>query len=240
MNEPLIDVTGHRQRRRREIRRRRLRRVGVVAGILAVVAGVAWLVWWSPFLAVQEVRVEGNQIVTAEAVVSAAAVPENRPLARIDTTGTAARVGVLPPVARADVERTWPNTITIKITERTVRLAVPNGPAFDWVDAAGVVFNTTPTRPDGVMLGEGANNDPKILAGVVKVVNALPPKLAEQARRISASSVDSITVHLADGSRVVWGSAEDSDLKAQVISVLIDTKATVYDVSSPTHPTTRQ
>lgn len=101
--------------------------------------------WWSPFLAVQEVRVEGNQIVTAEAVVSAAAVPENRPLARIDTTGTAARVGVLPPVARAGVERTWPNTITIKITERTVRLAVPTAPrSTGWTPRAW--FSTRPRR----------------------------------------------------------------------------------------------
>ena len=40
-----------------------------------------------------------------------------------------------------------------------------------------------------------------------------------------------------DNARVVWGSADQSALKAQVIVPLLQQKGTVYDVSAPSNPT---
>jgi cell division protein FtsQ len=39
--------------------------------------------------------------------------------------------------------------------------------------------------------------------------------------------------------KVVWGSADDSGRKAEVLSVLMHRKAQVYDVSAPDLPVTK-
>ena len=45
---------------------------------------------------------------------------------------------------------------------------------------------------------------------------------------------------LKDGRTVVWGSAEESDTKAEVLATLLATvQAQTYDVSVPSKPTTR-
>lgn len=239
MSEPLVDVTGRRLRRQREARLRLLRRVGVVIAVLALIGGVVWVFHGSTLLVVRTVSVTGNRLVPADQVVAAAAVPEGTPLVRLDVEGTAARVGELPAVGRATVERTWPSTVTIRVTERDVRLVVAREGAYDWVDEAGVVFHRTLERPEGAMLAEAALDDASVLAGMVAVAHALPAKVRERAGSITAETADSITVRLTDGSQVVWGSSESSDLKAQVVATLLEVKAGVYDVSSPTHPTTR-
>ena len=58
-------------------------------------------------------------------------------------------------------------------------------------------------------------------------------------RSISAASPDSITLNLGSGVKVVWGSSDDSERKAEVLSVLMRRKATVYDVSAPDLPVTK-
>ena len=53
-------------------------------------------------------------------------------------------------------------------------------------------------------------------------------------------SVDRITLTLTEGRTLVWGSAEESELKSQVAAALFaSTEAEVYDVSAPRHPTTK-
>ena len=51
--------------------------------------------------------------------------------------------------------------------------------------------------------------------------------------------MDSITLTLADGRSVRWGSADESQRKVQVLAILLKQKASVYDVSGPEQPTTR-
>jgi cell division protein FtsQ len=60
-----------------------------------------------------------------------------------------------------------------------------------------------------------------------------------QTRRVRAQSMDSITLTLADGRSVRWGSADESQRKVQVLAILLKQKASVYDVSVPEQPTTR-
>ena len=71
-------------------------------------------------------------------------------------------------------------------------------------------------------------------------VSALPEDLAPRVDFVSVASVDRIELALRDGRTVVWGSAEDSERKAEVLAVLLQQDARVYDVSVPATPTTRQ
>jgi cell division protein FtsQ len=61
----------------------------------------------------------------------------------------------------------------------------------------------------------------------------------------SAASVDAVELKLVDGKTVVWGNAEDRELKAKALEALLKMPAdpkvpvSVYDVSVPRHPFTK-
>ena len=106
-------------------------------------------------------------------------------------------------------------------------------------DADGVVFHEGEKPAQGAVTAQVATSDQRLLKDVATVVSAVVPLLGERITLLQASAVDQIQVQLSDGDTVVWGSAEQSQLKAQVLSVLLSQEASVYDVSAPHAPTTR-
>ena len=112
------------QRRRRERRIRRIRRALIVVLVVALLAAAGWLVGFSSVLATERVAVSGTRLLTVDGVKTAAAVPIGLPLARQDTTAIAERVASLAPVDTVTVDRSWPNTVSIKVVERTPLVAV--------------------------------------------------------------------------------------------------------------------
>lgn len=240
MTEPLVDVTGARRRRLQARRRRRLKRAALAVGVSAVIGALAWVVWGSPWLLARQVDVRGATLLTPQQVIEAAHVPLGTPLASMDTAAIEQRVtAALPAAASARASRSWPGTVVVDVTERTPILAVPLGGEFLWVSGDGVIFHRTPAPPEGVLVAGGQVTDNETIAGLAKVAAALPPEVKQSAKTIVASTRDSVEISLADGRRIMWGSDEDSDLKARVIVPLLQVKAREYDVSAPTHPTTR-
>lgn len=240
MTEPLVDVTGARRRRARARLRRRLGLAGVALGVLAVVAGLLWVVYASPLLAAQQVEVEGASVIPTDEVVAAAAVPLGTPLAAIDTTAIQDRVREhLPAIAEVKASRVWPSTIRLEVTEWAPKIVLELPGAWVWVSGDGQSFHTTAERPEGVMVARGNLADENVLTTLAAVADALPPQVRAEADHIDAATVDSVTITLKDKRRIVWGSAEDADLKASVLVPLLSVGAKEYDVSAPTHPTTR-
>ena len=227
------------QVRRHQTRRRRLRR-GIVIGIVAVIAlSLSWIVFFSPVLAVRQVAVEGVSLITADDVSAAAAVPEGTPMIRVGQSVVAQRVtSALPEVEKVAVSRRWPGTLVIHVTERTIVFQVVDAGGFGWVSADGTVFHVSPDAQPVPTVTVGVEG-PKMLSDVATVVTALPDSLAPFVASIIAPTADSITLQLTDGRQIVWGSAEQSDLKAQVIVPLLTVPGTVYDVSAPSNPAVR-
>ncbi len=213
---------------------------GVAAGVLALVGGVLWLVFASPWLAAREVRVVGNTLVPADQVLTAAAVPLGTSLAGLDTHAIEERVRAqVPAVREVTASRVLPATVELAITEWQPRIVVEVPGSWVWISGDGQAFHTTPERPEGVMVAQGNLADENILTTLAAVAGDLPPEVGGQADHIAAATVDSVTVTLKDGRRIVWGSAEDAELKASVVVPLLTVTAKEYDVSAPTHPTTR-
>ena len=74
------------------------------------------------------------------------------------------------------------------------------------------------------------------------MVRSLPAEVRTQLTRATAATADDVRLELAGGASVVWGSAEDSALKADVLARLMraappDT-VSAYDVSAPRSPVT--
>ena len=228
-----------RRRRRQKLRRWRpaiLAGVGVLFVCLAVYA-----VWFSSWVTVREVEVSGNTTLPTARIERVAAAPEGRPLARVDLAAIQARVEAIPAVRSATVSRSWPHTVHVEIVERTPVAVVNRGNGLQAVDVEGVLFGSYPTRPAGLPL---VITEPDVkadaLAEAAKVIGALRPDIAERVRYIDVQSIDAITLETGDRRTVIWGSASDSEQKAEVLAVLLDKKnVEKIDVSVPGRPTTR-
>jgi cell division protein FtsQ len=212
-----------------------------VGGLVVVLGGTAvWLFYFSSALAVSGVRVNGLDTVPLVTITQAAEVPLGEPLVKIDLSAIANRVRAVPAVADAQVTRAWPHQLVILVTERVPVVVVTDGSQFELVDATGTSFRSVPTRPARLpeALVVGPRRDVTIRS-VVTASAALPVALRAEVGSISATSPDSITLNLSSGVKVVWGSADDSGRKAEVLTVLMHRKAKVYDVSAPDLPVTK-
>lgn len=226
------------QKRRRE-RRRRILGWGGGAGILLLIGFLVWLLTLSPVFRVRDVIVSGTDLLTTEAVLKAAVVPGNRPMFGLDTNAIAERVRELTVVRDVTVERDFPETIAIHVVERDLVYQRVDGNTLEWVDADGVVFETSKAPMDGAVQAVTANNDTRLLRDVATVVSHIPDELLPRVQRVQAQAVDRITLELDDDGVVMWGSAEQSDLKADVLVALLPVNAQHYDVSAPDYPTTK-
>jgi len=198
-----------------------------------------WLVSFSSVFAATEVKVSGVSLLSEQQVIDTAAVELGKPLANQDTDAIRERVAGLAPVAEVSVERRFPHTIEITVTERTLAYAWMDEGVTRWVDADGVVFHEGGETAQGTVKANIAAPDQRLLKDVATVVSAVVPVLGDRITLLQASAVDRIEIQLSDGDTVVWGSAEQSQVKAQVLSVLLSQDASVYDVSAPHAPTTR-
>lgn len=227
-----------------EQRRRRNRRklLGAVVGVLVLLLGGlgVWLLWFSDALAAKDVQVRGTTLLDEQQVVEVAAVPLGKPLVSVDLQQVQERVKDLVQVAAVEVSRDYPSTVTINVTERSMVYQRVVGERYEWVDARGVVFHTTDVPQAGRVIANTSGDDPRLLADVATVVKHLPDSVSARVVELDARGVDEIVITLTDGDTVAWGSADESELKAEVLEVLLEqVEADVYDVSAPAYPTTR-
>jgi cell division protein FtsQ len=227
-------------RRRWRQRLRRLRPFLYAALVLVLVGAGAWLLLFSSVLTVRDVAVTGNRTVSAVRVESVAKAPMGHQLARADLDAIRARVETIPAVKSVSISRSWPHTIAIEVTERTPVAVVDRGAGLQAVDDAGVLFGSYARKPDDLPLVETAPGvKSETLAEAARVVTSLRPDILALVERLEVESVDRIRLRLTDGRTVMWGSAEESAQKAEVLAVLLERDAREIDVSVPGRPTTR-
>jgi cell division protein FtsQ len=242
---PPIDRATRRSRRRfarRQWRRRWLawRYLLVVVVVLAALGGGVWAVGYSTWLGVETIDVSGAQTVDAAEIRTRSGIDAGEPLVRIDLAAAERRIGALAVVRSVDVTRQWPNGVLISIEERVPIAVVEIGGRLRGMDADGVVFRDYKKAPPGlphVVTSVGTTS--AALQEAAKVISALPEDLTLIVDHVQVDTVDEISLVLKDGRTVVWGSADESDTKADVLATLLATvQAQVYDVSVPAKPTT--
>lgn len=235
-----MESSGSQLARRRWTRRlRRWRPWLILSAVLAALGAFGWIVLFSSWLGVDTVQVEGVMTTPDDEVMRAAQITAGTPLARVDVGALEERVEAIPTVAAATVTRSWPHTLVIEVTDRRPVAAVFRDDSWRLMDATGVIYVATPERDPALPIVEidGAP-PPQTLAEVAAALGALPDDVLAATRRVRAASMDSITLLLNHGRRVVWGSAALSHQKATVLSALLDTRARTIDVSIPSHPAT--
>ena len=214
----------------------------LLATVLLVIVGVglALILYFTPAMSARNIVVVGTGVVTREEVLDVARVRTGTPLLQINTGQVADRVATIRRVASARVQRQYPSALRITIEER-VPVAVkdfPDGPHL--FDHDGVDFATAPPPPGLPYLDvdNPGPNDPATKVAM-QVLTALRPEVAGQVGRVAAPSVASITLTLADGRVVIWGTADRTEEKAEKLAALLTQPGHTYDVSSPDLPTVK-
>ncbi|MFI1433447.1 cell division protein FtsQ/DivIB [Streptomyces lydicus] len=226
------------------------RRGLIIITVCAVLLGTfgAWAFYASDWLRLERVRATGTSVLTPREVVAAADAPINAPLISVDTDALAHRLRArLPRIKSVDVERSWPHTIGLKVTERTPELVMRASGKFVEVDAEGVRFATVTAAPKGVPLLEMAvSHAPspdrfgadRLRRAAVEVAQDLPPAVRKDVRKVRVRSYDSVTLELAGGRTIAWGSSEQGAEKAKVLTALLKAArdARHFDISVPSAP----
>jgi cell division protein FtsQ len=203
---------------------------------LAVALALALLVWLVAFtsaLGVRSVKVVGARTLTAEQVRAAAGIRPGAPLARLDLDAVSSRLRAVAPIRTVTVSRSYPSTVTIRITERTaVGYRPVDGGQVLLVDRDNVAFRSVKAAPAGLprllVTGSGAPS-----AAAARVAGTLPSAISKTLASISAPSEESITLTLRDGRTVLWGGVDRSADKARLLTVLLGQPGRYFDLSDP-------
>lgn len=227
---------------RRFTERSRRRRAVWLVALSAIAALVAFVLVgsFSPLMALKNIEVQGASRVSPEAVADSLAGQLGRPLTLVDHEEVEKSLSAFTLIRSYSTQNSPPNTLIVRIVERTPVALVSVAGRYELVDSAGVVIETSDKRSPGYALikAPGKDSSDPGFQTAVEVLSALPQGLREQVDTVSAHTRDDVTLKLTKGGPlVVWGSAADTEFKAAVLSQLIDNtnpkKVKEYDVSSP-------
>lgn len=216
------------------------RTLGLFAGAaLAVIVLVGvYLAGWSSMMGVDQVKVTGAEELPADQLVATSGITAGTPMMRVDLRAAEARLSDLPQIASADVRRVWPRTVVITVSERGLVAMQKTANGWELLDANGSPFAVAADKPKDLPTVK-QSPDAATNTAMLRALAGMSADVRSQVLSVSAQSPNSIRLTLRSNDAVVnWGSAEDSELKSDVLAVLMSTDAGWIDVSNPRTPTT--
>ncbi len=239
-------------------RARKMAYTAIVLGLVAVLYVV--LVFFSPLLATRTITVKGASLLETAQVEQKLESLRGVPLTRIDEKQVRELIGQENVIRSVQVESRPPHELVVTLKERAAIAIIKKGDTYHTVDSDGVTLVESTKEPStSVPLVRFGGDDPQTSAEfrtISEALSAMPSDLLAQVKEASASSTSSITFTLRDNATVQWGTAQESELKAQVLLSLRQAvarraqedessndgsvqKVSVYDVSAPRLPVTR-
>ena len=118
-----------------------------VAGVTVAVYGMQFLLYSPAMLLLKpdQIELNGNRIVSREAVLQQFVHDRNRSVLRVPLDARRSQLEQIPWVESASVQRILPNRLRIELTERTPVAFARNGNELALIDAHGVILD----RPRG-------------------------------------------------------------------------------------------
>lgn len=220
-----------RERRQRAIS---LRRTAAAVGALVVIVALIWgfvALLNAPVFGIKTVVVTGNRHLSRAEVVRLAQIASTASLPRIDKGAIGGRIAASPWVSKVRVDRDFPSTLRLEVTERQPAAIVDAGGSRMWVvsvdgrwlgvrsaDESGVpvIVDLQQVRPlQGKPIVE------PVLRNAVAVAAALGPELRAMTRTISAPSIEK-TALITDGDVEVFiGEAVDMSRKDRIARAIL-------------------
>lgn len=194
--------------------------------VTAFAAGMVFLFFYSSAFVVKDVQVSGGREAVQAEALNLAQIPNGRPLAKVAEGPISERVLQDQRIAAVEVEREWPSTVRLVITEREPALALRGSGAAWLADANGYVYEQTddPSNrlPLITMRGKPEELDRATVTGLAELWRMRPdPAVLEG--DLSAPTVDAqghITMKVGQVT-LQWGPPVENEKKWQVVAGLI-------------------
>ncbi|MEV8251612.1 FtsQ-type POTRA domain-containing protein [Microbacterium sp. NPDC076768] len=216
-------------------RRRKIVWLSAIGAIVLLIGG-SIAAAYSPLFAVEKISVAGATNLDPAVIEAALSDQLGTPLALVDTSEVKAALLAFPLIETYALEARPPHDLTVRIVERTPVGVIASEAGFTLVDAAGVALSTTEDAPAGqpVIDVDGGVDTPAFRSAGL-VVRSLPTEVRSVLSGVSATTADDVTLTLDNGLVVVWGSADESALKAVTLSKMMaaNPDARSIDVTSP-------
>jgi cell division protein FtsQ len=226
--------------------RRRLRILLVVLGVL-LVSSAAAAATRSSALDVDKVMISGARHTGVPDVLRSAGLDRHRLMVDVHADDMIRRLDQLPWVARANVQRDWPNTVRITVTERVpVASVTAKGGGWALADRSGRVLARQP-GPAGdlpqITGGPPAGDPGSVVAPAVRdalaTAAALPAALRPRAP-VVAVGPEGVELRLTPKGVAKLGSIDRLDAKLDAVLTVLErgnvTNLVVLDVRVPSAP----
>ncbi|WP_421084549.1 cell division protein FtsQ/DivIB [Rothia nasimurium] len=216
-------------------------------GTFLLVALFVVVVFFSPLLATRTITVQGANLLDQTSLEQELRQLEGVPLTRITEAEVAQIIGNEELLYGISLEVNPPHDLVVKLHERVPVAVVEEDGKFILVDNEGAILGQTASpEAAGVPLVAGGLEivETTAFSTVTGVLAHLPGSILGQVAKAEADSASSIALIMADGTRVIWGTPDQSDLKAKVLVQLMESVGSqqaveTYDVSSPLVPTVK-
>ena len=196
---------------------------------------------WSDVLGVSSIEVVGAERAPETYVVLSSGIEAGTPMARVDTAEAERRISEMRVIGDVTVERIWPSTVRITVTERRAVTVAHRGDTLRLVDAEGIDFAVTRAVPRRLPLLDVDLDSagPEQVAAGLAVVQGLPPgrgpprghgEGADTRRRPAAAAVGR--------GRVLGGQRARRRTRPRCCRRCSRRQADRYDVRAPDSPTT--
>lgn len=242
--------------------------IAVAAVLVVAVVGIL-AVSRMPVLQVENVSVEATDHLSSDEIVRLAAVPEDATLLNVDVNQIQENLAKNPWVKNVTVERVFPDTLKLTVTERTVFALVATGTSVwylsqegYWIQPASVTTTGDQTTADaalalaakeGCLLIQGVpssvqpkaatkTTDEAVLA-VISYQDAFSEGFASQVVSYTAQSAASISCVLKSGLEISLGSPSQIASKEAVVTQLMaeyPNQLTYINVRNPSKPSYRK
>lgn len=214
-------------------------RIKAVAISTIIFAGLVYLFAWSPLLTVKSIETSGlPQEISETVVIAKSEIMIGSRLARIEPRAAENSLKELSWVKDVKVSRNWLNGhVSITISQR-IPVAIYKGKALD---ASGEIFVLAGPTPQGLPIVTAST--PALGLTAIDLFTALPEEIRSSLVSLTASRASAISSWQQVGERkvkVMWGSADQVDLKVSVYQALLalpENKAIKrVDLSAPHAP----
>lgn len=238
------DQIKNRQEEKKRVRRRLFTRTAAtIVGVLVLLAVIIWAVFFGPFfeLKSQAITIHADQPnVDVQALTDRASKYQGVPLPRLSTAAVRSDLTADPSVVDATVKRSWPDGLVIEVVGRVPKIALQTETGYDLYGQDAVQVGTSDSVPEATVILRNVDSlTPAQAADVVTVWDALDQEVKGQTEAISLSG-NLVTLSLVGDRQAQWGTPSQSDLKNQVLLLLLQQRsANTYDVTDPTRPSIR-
>jgi cell division protein FtsQ len=220
--------------------------------ILGVCTAV-YVMFWSPLLSVDEVRVLGARHTTSQEIATVAGLDAGDNLLRLSTSAIADAAEELPWIKKAEVDRMLPGTVRVRVVERQPALVLSLESGEWTIDGNGMVLAEGESSKGlpvlaGVEVGGVAPGDrlqTEESVDALKAFRSLPRSMKKDVALILAPTRERISFSVRVGevvTNVRFGAAERLKEKNEVLRALLKrlrsegTTPAYIDVRVPTNP----